>query len=194
MKPIETGCRIIRGKSIAEDTELLIKAASYSGPVDSINPYRLKNPLAPSVAAEIEGVNIRKKKILAAYKSLLKKHDLTVVEGAGGIMVPYYKRSLFLDLMKDMRVPIVIVSRPGLGTINHTLLTVEAAKRKGIKTLGVIINYSSKTKKGPSEKTNPQVIAHVPILGVVPYLRKPDNKIFSEIAGKILPELTFKRR
>ena len=188
MKPVETGCRIKDSGLIPDDTVKLIKASGVTEPVDLINPYRLKHPLAPAVAAEIEGVKISRGKIFFAYKKLSTKYDLMIVEGAGGIMVPVYKKYLFLDLAKDLGLPLVIVSRPGLGTINHSLLTIEAARNKGLNVLGVIINYAIKTKKGLPEKTSPDVIEKlggVPLLGVVPYTKKHGGsssvKIFNRI-------------
>jgi len=194
MKPVETGCRIKDGKLIPQDAINLINASGINEPINVINPYRFKHPLAPSVAAELEGVSIRKRKILTAYNYLLNKYNITIVEGAGGIMVPVYKKYLILDLVKDLNTPLIIVSRPSIGTINHTLLTIEAARSRGIDIIGVIINYSSKTKKGLSEKTNPEIIerlGRVSVLGVVPYLDNPAliGKDFYKIADKILKKL-----
>ncbi len=191
MKPVETGCRVHRGKLIPEDAFKLIKAADVSEPIDLINPYRFKQPLAPAVAAELEGVAVEKKKILSAYKKLSDRYDVTIVEGAGGIMVPIYNNYLFLDLIKDLRLPVVIVSRPELGTINHTLLTIEVARNKGIEVAGIIINYSTKVRKDISTKTNPEVIEKlggVPLLGSVPYTNDPKygKNTFCIIAEKIL--------
>ncbi len=196
MKPVESGCRSVRGELVPSDANKLIKASSVDEPLDLINPYRLKHPLAPSVAAEIEGVKIDKKKILSSYNRLSKKYDMTVVEGAGGIMVPVYEKYCFIDLANDLALPVVIVGRPGLGTINHTLLTIETLRNKGLDVLGVIINYSSEIKRGLSEKTNPEVIEKlggVPVLGSVPYIRTttflPAKKIFIQIIEKILLRL-----
>jgi dethiobiotin synthetase len=177
MKPVESGCRTSKGKLVPSDTNKLIRAAGVTEPIDLINPYRLKHPLAPSVAADIEGVKIDRRKILSAHNRLSKKYDMTVVEGAGGIMVPVYKKYLFLDLAKDLNIPVVVVSRPGLGTINHTLLTIEALRNKGLYISGVIINYSEKNRKGLSEKTNPEVIEKlggITVLGSVPYSENTD--------------------
>lgn len=194
MKPAETGCSVKKGELIPEDAMKLIIASGVTEPLDVINPYRMRRPLAPSVAADIEGVRISRAKILSAYNGLTKKYDTMIVEGAGGIMVPICKQYLYLDLAHDLRLPIVIVARPGLGTINHTLLTIEAAKNKGLTVAGVIINYALKTGKGLSEKTNPDVIEKlggVPILGVVPYSLDPEhsrmNSIFDKIAEILFP-------
>ena len=191
MKPVETGCKTKKEKLVPEDTLRLIRASGVDEPLDIINPFRLKHPLAPSVAAELEGITIKKNRIISAYRSLSKKYDVTLVEGAGGIMVPLYKKYLFLDLIKDLDLPLIIVARPGLGTINHTLLTIEIAKKKGIKVLGVIINHTTIIKKGLAEKTNPQVIeklGKVPVPGIVQYSKSKasSNDIFRIIAQKII--------
>jgi dethiobiotin synthetase len=191
MKPAESGCRVRQGELIPDDALKLMKASGVEEPLDMINPYRLKHPLAPSVAAEIEGVRVQKGKILSSYKRLSKKYDITIVEGAGGIMVPVYKKYLFLDLAEDLKLPVVIVARHGLGTINHTLLTIDAVRQRGLDVLGVILNYTEKSGKGLSEKTNPEVIeklGRVPVLGVVPYLPK-GGKVFNKAAEHILKYL-----
>ncbi|MEE8329895.1 MAG: dethiobiotin synthase [Thermodesulfovibrionia bacterium] len=196
MKPVETGCRAKKGKLVPVDAVRLIRASGTEEPLDIINPYKFRLPLAPAVAAVTEKVSIKKKKILSACNHLLKKYDITIVEGAGGIMVPVYKKYLFLDLIKDMDIPILIVSRPGLGTINHTLLTIETAGSRGIDILGVIINYTTKTKKGLPERTNPEVIEKlggVPLLGIVPYSKNTNSSLikkeFHKITEKILKRI-----
>lgn len=192
MKPVETGCKARKNKLVPADTVKLIRASGTNESMDLINPYRLKHPLAPAVSAELEGVKIQKKIILSAYKSLLNKYDITLVEGAGGIMVPVYKNYLIIDLIKDMDVPLIIVARPGLGTINHSLLTIKAAREKGINIKGVIINHAAKAKKGLAKKTNSEVIeklGKVSVLGIVPYSGNAGASVlkmpFLKIAEKI---------
>jgi len=196
MKPVETGCRVKNGKLVPEDAIKLINASGVKEPLEIINPYRFRYPLAPSIAAELEKVSIKKKKILSTYNYLSKKYDFVIVEGAGGIMVPLYKEYLFIDLIKDLNLPVIIISRPGLGTINHTLLTIEAARNKGIKVSGVIINYSDKIKKGICEKTNPVIISKlggVQILGIVQYSEKHASatrqKIFLKVALSVISNI-----
>ena len=193
LKPAESGCSIKRGELFPPDATTLLRTSGVDETLDTVNPYRLRNPLAPSVAAEMEGVKIEKKKIISLHKRLSKKYDITIVEGAGGIMVPLYKQYLFLDLAEDLGLPLLIVARPGLGTINHTLLTIEAARSRGLDIAGVIINYSVKTRKGISEKTNPEVITklgRVPVLGTIPHSTDSNsgqiNKTFKEIAEILL--------
>jgi dethiobiotin synthetase len=192
MKPVETGCGFQKGKAVPEDSLKLIRSAQVDDTLDMINPYRFRHPLAPAVAAGLGGTAIRKKKIFSAYGKLSKKYDIMIVEGAGGIMVPLYKKYFFLDLIKDLSLPILIVSRPGLGTINHTMLTIEAARNRGIDIIGVIINHSVNMKRGVSEKTNPGVIeklTDIPILGIVPHMEDLQMEVFRKLAGKILSRL-----
>jgi dethiobiotin synthetase len=192
MKPVETGCKLKGDRLIPMDSINLLKTSGISEDLEKINPYRFRLPLAPSVAAELEGKVIKKSNITSAYYYLEDKYQITIVEGAGGIMVPIYKKYLFIDLIRDLNLPIMIVSRPGLGTINHTLLTIEAARNKGLNVLGIIINYSTKTKKGLPERTNPEVIEKIggiPIRGIIPYSKKFTPQIkrrFINIAESIL--------
>lgn len=196
MKPVETGCGTVNGRLVPADALKLVCAIEADESLKLINPYRFKQPLAPAVAAELEGAVIRKQDIISAYKQLSKKYDITIVEGAGGIMVPVYRKYLFLDLIKDLNLPVIIVARPGLGTINHTLLTIEAARNKGLRILGVIINHSVKIKDDLSVRTNPDVIEKLgglPLLGIVPYMKdssgRRGQKVFNSITDEILRRL-----
>jgi dethiobiotin synthetase len=193
VKPVESGCRVKNGELVPSDSIKLWKASGIKEPLHVINPYKLKNPLAPSVAAEMEGVSLDKNKIIRTYAGLSKKYEITIVEGAGGIMVPVFRKYLFLDLAKDLNLPLIIVSRPGLGTINHTLLTINVAKNRGLDVLGVIYNHTYRTKTGLPEKTNPGVIKKlggVPTLGIMPYSVNPDShrarRIFDQIADTLI--------
>lgn len=196
MKPVETGCGTFNGRLVPADALKLVSANEADEPLKLINPYRFKQPLAPAVAAELEGAVIRKQDILSAYKKLSKKYDITIVEGAGGIMVPVFRKYLFLDLIKDLNLPLIIVARPGLGTINHTLLTIEAARNRGLRILGVIINHSAKIKNDLSVRNNPDVIEKlggIPLLGIVQYTNRPSDRqtqtVLDRIAGQIQRKL-----
>lgn len=185
MKPAETGCPARNGKLVPLDAMRLMKAAGAKDVLGLVNPYRFRKPLAPSVAARMERKSVRSKKILDSYDALSRRHDFMIVEGAGGIMVPLAGDYLFLDLAKALGLPALIVARPGLGTINHTLLTVGALRGGGIKIKGVIINYTFGGKSGWAEKTSPAVIEElsgVNILGVVPY----QSVDFSGIAARLV--------
>ncbi len=172
MKPAETGCRMHAGRLIPADAARLMKSSGAHDPFDLVNPFRFSRPLAPSIAAQLAGKTIAPRKIISAFGRLSRKHDFMIVEGAGGIMVPLSGSYLYLDLAADIRLPVVIVARPGLGTINHTLLTISALKKKRVRIAGVVINYAEDWKKGLAEETNPGVIetlSGVNILGVAGY-------------------------
>jgi len=195
MKPLETGCRIKDGSLVPEDALKLIEASNTEESLEIINPYRFRFPLAPAVAAELEGDKIYKKKLFSSYNYLSGKYEIIIVEGAGGIMAPVYKKYLFLDLVEELGIPLIIISRPILGTINHTLLTIEAVRGRGVDVIGVIINYAMRIKKGLAEKTNPDMIERlggVPVLGIVPYSETNTpylKKTFYKIAEKVKTHL-----
>lgn len=175
MKPIQSGCRRHRGKLIPSDSLFLIKAAGIKDCLDLITPYRLFHPLAPSVASEIEKVEIDIKRILDAYKRLLELHDIVIVEGIGGLLVPIKKDYFIADLIRDLSIPIIIVARAGLGTINHTLLTVKYASFRGIEIIGIILNNVVGKRAGLAEKTNPEVVEELsglPLLGIIPFIKE----------------------
>ncbi|MBI5739657.1 MAG: dethiobiotin synthase [Nitrospirae bacterium] len=189
MKPVETGCKMLKGGLVPEDALKLLRAAEVNEPIGSVNPYRFRNPLAPSVAAGLEGVEIRKEKIISAYDKLSGKYDITIVEGAGGIMVPICKKYLCLDLIRDLSLPVIIVSRPGLGTINHTLLSIEAARNRGIDVIGVIINCAEKLKRDVSVRTNPGVLEEltgIPVLGFIPNMKTLQLNVFRQVAERMI--------
>jgi len=180
LKPAETGCKMRNGRLNPADAMQLMKAADVHDSLSLVNPYCYRKPLAPLVAAKLEKGKINPSKILTAFNTLVLKHEFMVVEGAGGIMVPLREDYLYLDLANDLKLPIVIVARPSLGTINHTLLTIEAIKRRRLKLAGIIINYASNQKKELAEKTSPQIISaisHTKIIGIISH----GSKKFSHI-------------
>jgi dethiobiotin synthetase len=160
------------GGLVPADSLRLMTAAGVADPLSLVNPYRFGKPLAPSVAAELEGKDVNVGRIMKAYAALSRRHDFMIVEGAGGIMVPLSDKALLLDLAGSLGLPVLIVARPGLGTINHTLLTVEALRNREIPIAGIIMNHSTDAKPGLSEKTNPAVIERmsgVRITAVIPH-------------------------
>jgi dethiobiotin synthetase len=166
MKPIETGFSLR-----SSDAVLLKKIAGAKDSLDSICPYRLKHPLSPFTAAKIENVSIRFERIARAYGRLLQNHQVLLVEGAGGLLVPITREKMMADLALYLKLPVLIISRTGLGTINHTLLSVEVARQRGVEVAGVIFNHSG-PRRGLAERTNPSVIRRfldVPVLGEIPY-------------------------
>jgi len=172
MKPAETGCAMRAGRLIPRDALRLIKAAKVRDSLSLVNPYRFKKPLAPAVAAAYEGVTIKADMIYGAFQKLSSRHDFMIVEGAGGIMVPLQGKLMYLDLVNKLKLPVLIVARPGLGTINHTLLTVDVLRKNRTPIAGIVINYALDQKSGLAEKTSPAVIekmSGIRILGTIPH-------------------------
>ena len=172
MKPAETGCRTQKGALVPADARALIKAAGVRDALSLVNPFRFSKSLAPSVAAGLEHTVIEPDRILSAFQVLSRRHPFMIVEGAGGIMVPLTAGYLFLDLAEALGLPVVIIARPGLGTINHTLLTISALRERRIAIAGVVINDLKGGRQGIAETSNPAVIqslSGVPIIGRVPF-------------------------
>lgn len=168
MKPCETGVADPAG--LGSDGELLRWAAGSDAATDLITPYRLPAPLAPAQAATQAGVIIDPGVMISACRELAKDHDLLLVEGAGGLMVPIRGGYLMADLARELCLPLLIVSRPGLGTINHTLLTVYAARCMELPLAGFIINRIP-AQPDPSEREAPHLLASLAsadLLGVLP--------------------------
>jgi dethiobiotin synthetase len=180
MKPTETGCRMRSGRLVPRDALLLMKSALVKDPLSLVNPFRFGKPLAPSVAAEQDGKKIDPDKILKAFHALRERHDFMIVEGAGGIMVPLCGQYTYLDLACTMGLPVLIVARPGLGTINHTLLSIAALKGRNIAIAGIVINYALDWKPGLAEETSPAVIEQISgirIVGILPYASRRFDRV-----------------
>ncbi len=172
MKPVETGCGPRRGRLIPNDAVRLMKSASVRDALSLVNPYRFRKPLAPSVAAKLEGKEIVPDRIVRSYRMLSLRHDFMIVEGAGGIMVPLRHQYTYLDLACTIGLPVIIVARPSLGTINHTLLTITALRERGVEIAGIVINDAQGKRAGLVEKTSPSVIEELSgarILGIISY-------------------------
>jgi dethiobiotin synthetase len=137
MKPIETGV----GSQGPLDAISLAEAADVSDPMELICPQRFELPAAPSVAAAHENRVVDLEAIRAAYAELARRHELMLIEGAGGVLVPVAGDALMIDLAAEFDAPLVVVTRASLGTINHTLLTLEAIERRGLALAGVVISH-----------------------------------------------------
>lgn len=171
MKPVETGCGLSRGRRIPRDGLLLKRMAAVPDPIEQIVPYRLKAPLAPLAAARMEGIRIRPDRIEKAYERIRSRCSFLLVEGAGGVLVPVTDRLFMADLIERFALPALVVARAGLGTLNHTLLTVSFLQGRGIPVAGVALNDMD-GKKDPAKKTNAALLRRllpVPVLGRLPF-------------------------
>jgi len=173
MKPIATGGKRRGGALVSEDAEFLTAAAGVRDPRELVNPVCLEPALSPHLAARMGPKPVEIPAVWKAYKVLRSMHDTMVVEGVGGLMVPLLDRYFVADMVQRMRLPLVIVTRPTLGTINHTLLTVMAARQYGLEVIGLVVNYAQRIRAGVAEKLNPDALesaCNVPLLGEVPFL------------------------
>lgn len=179
MKPIATGARRKGGGVVSEDVEFLMAAADVRDPLELVSPVCLEPALSPNLASKIAQQPIEIPRVWKAYKVLRAMHAAVVVEGAGGLMVPILDRYFMADMVQRLRLPVLIVTRPTLGTINHTALTVLAARHYGLEVLGLVVNYAEKIKVGVVERLNPDALesaCNVPVLGVVPHLSDASPK------------------
>ncbi len=162
-----------------EDYKYLKKMAGSTDPDDEICPYRFEEALAPSVAAQRAGVEIDWCRVTDCFEAISTKHDFVIVEGAGGLLVPLAPGKTNIDLIKECEFPVVLVARLGLGTINHTLLSLECLQSKKIPCVGVVLNQTTETT-GIAEETNPKVLpelSSVPILDVLKFNQRNFEKL-----------------
>ena len=130
MKPVAAGCDLVDGEWINDDVLKLEAVSNVKAPHALINPYSFKEPVAPHIAAELAGVEIKIAVIQQAFASLSKLADIVIVEGAGGFLVPINHQETFADLVILLNIPVVLVVGIKLGCINHALLTVESIKAR----------------------------------------------------------------
>jgi len=168
-KPVQTGCAFLEnGKLNSPDCDFVKKVNKN---ILTFSSYQFLEPAAPLIAADLENIEISLEKIKSDYENLKLKSDFVIVEGAGGILVPIKYDFSMKNLAKFLNLPVVIVARPDLGTINHTLLTIETLKSSKIPILGVIISDYPPETKDASIKQAPGIIEKISgekILGIIP--------------------------
>lgn len=166
MKPLAAGS--------SQDAENLQRASGRSDlKLKDINPIFFEKPLAPFSATHFGKKKINLSKIFESFEKIQASSDFVIVEGMGGLHVPVTDRWMVADLALQMNLPLIIVTRLGLGTLNHTLLTVDYARTKKISIAGIVVNTTSR-RKDLSTQTNVQALSRLtrlPVLGPIPYLQ-----------------------
>ena len=194
MKPAASGCRHTSAGLISSDAEFLAACAESRRTLADIAPVRFSAALSPNVAAQREHRQIDLAAIFDSYARLEGTCDCVIIEGVGGLLCPISDDFWVIHLAKMMQLPLVVVARPGLGTINHTLLTLHAATSAGLDVAGVVVNryqiepatHQSLSRGEPSVRgdaelamfTNPQQIAKlgkVDVLVIAP--DEPENSV-----------------
>lgn len=167
-KPVETGV----GEAGPLDAIALREAAGGGDALEQVCPQRFALPAAPTVAAEAEGRKVDLAAIDAAFEALSARHEFLVVEGAGGLLVPAAEGLSMADLAGRWHLPLVVVTRAALGTINHTRLTLEAAAARGLRVEGLVVSHADgPLSAADAANLRPLLDAPgVPLLGVVPPL------------------------
>lgn len=186
MKPVQTGAKRRGNKLVAQDLEFCLAAAGLCPPDSEkrlMLPYAYKPACSPHLAGRLAGKPPEITEVVNCADTLLQNHRLLVVEGAGGVMAPLNENETMLDLMKRLSYPVVVVARLGLGTINHTLLSLQTLRAAGSKLLGVVFNHTEPPQSTHRfiEEDNPKIVARfsrVTVLGKLRYFKNlsPDSE------------------
>jgi dethiobiotin synthetase len=186
MKPYAAGTPQKSGFK-SEDVEILSQAAKVSDPENLMNPQFFKMAASPYTASKSLKVKVKVNSVLTSFKKLSKIHSMLLVEGMGGIMTPILKNYFVTDLIKEMKLPVVIVVRTKVGTINHTILTCKMCENYKIPIKGIIINnfdsggYQVKTLKRDLES-----LTGIPILGTIPFIKNlSDDSLYRNFKKNI---------
>jgi dethiobiotin synthetase len=177
-KPIQSGAIIEDGNLHAPDVQM------YQRVIPQLNSkaactYLLKKASSPHLAAKEENVVFDLNRIIKNTTDIQAHHDLVLVEGAGGVVVPIQENYCMIDLMKDIKLPVILVGRAGLGTINHTVLSVMALKQAHIHIEGIILNalHSEDTSIEEDNVVMIEQLTGIRVLGVVPHLAHLDTAL-----------------
>jgi dethiobiotin synthetase len=172
MKPFATANRVFSIKYRSQDTAILAKASGVNDPDLILNPFFYPVAASPLVASELnQGPAVNIKKAVHSLKHLGKKHDFLIAEGIGGIMVPLTENEYFAGFAKRVDMPVIIVATTKLGTLNHTILTVMACEKFGLKITGIILNKIPKKPSIVEQKTAEVIerLTHVKVLALLPF-------------------------
>ncbi|MCS7167042.1 MAG: dethiobiotin synthase [Gemmatales bacterium] len=189
-KPVATG---VPEGAIGEDTRALLEAANL--PLTwalRVTPLAFPEPAAPTVAARLLNRSVDFEAVVSAVLWWRDHADWLVVEGIGGLLCPLTPGKTVADLAVALKLPVVVVARTALGTLNHTLLTVEAAKRRHLNLVGIILNEATKPTGSWAERTCEQELQQwvdIPILGRIPHSELPERA-----ARRVVPAILAQTR
>jgi len=179
MKPFATGTQQKTGYK-SEDVAILANSAQTTDPEELINPYFFPVPASPYAASNKLNVDIDVDSVMDRFEKLQAMHDVVLVEGIGGILTPILKNYSIANLIKDMNLGTIVVTSSRIGTVNHTLMTLNAAQHYGLKVRGLIINNTDPTGYDVDElKNDLKNLSGVDVLCTIPHL---NNVKISEIA------------
>jgi len=173
-KWVETGSKFL-SQDIKSHLKLMRKNESFfSSHLSFMSPYVFKFPSSPHLSARLENKIIRIEKIKKSYKYLAGKFEFVIVEGAGGVLVPINKKTFLIDIVKRLKLGVVVVVGNKLGAINHTFLTIEALNLRKIKILGIVFNNFLQGENENILKDNAKIVKELSkenILGVLSFAK-----------------------
>jgi dethiobiotin synthetase len=166
VKPIQSGA--LAGDPDG-DAMLLKRWTGVAETASELAPYSFAAPLAPLVAAEVEGREVHLDDVVEAVQAVADRYESVIVEGAGGLLVPVGADWTVADLACALGLPVLVVARAALGTVNHSALTVLAVRGRGLEPIGVVLNGP---EDDSAERTAELIerLADVPVLGRTPWL------------------------
>jgi len=170
MKPFAAGNAQKNGFK-SEDVEILLNAAQVNDPENLVNPQFFSIPASPYTAWKKLKTKPKIPTILKSFRKLSNLHEMLLVEGMGGVMTPILKNYHVTNLIKEMKIPTIIVTRSKVGTVNHTLMTVKMCEKYKIPIKGIIINNFDKGYPINQLKNDLQNLTGVKILGSIPFLK-----------------------
>ena len=176
MKPVATGIPQKSGFK-SSDVSLLCHASGVDDSEDTVNPIFMPIPSSPYDASKMLNIEFKPEIIFEKFEKLKQKYEMLLVEGIGGIMTPLSKDFFVADMIKKMQLETIIVTRSTLGTLNHTMMTVNTCRDYEIPVKGIIINNYDE-RGSPAEKNSPLTIheiTKIPILGTIPFVRDCQN-------------------
>ena len=186
MKPIETGVR--EGEDVSSDTRRLQTLCRPQAPLSLLAPYRFQHALSPLAASRLARCSIKIESIVSAFHELQDHYDYLLVEGIGGVMVPLTPAQDFRDLMTQLNLSCVIVSRATLGAVNHVLLTVQALTIRNIPIAAIVLNCPNRPEEQlegqqsiPSTVQQIKEFVDVPVFGPVLFQEKLEGNWKEEI-------------
>ena len=185
MKPFAAGSAQKKGYK-SEDIEILSRAAKVNDPESLVNPQFFPIPASPYTAWKKLKTKPQVSTILSSFKKLSKLHDVMLVEGMGGIMTPILKDYYIANLIKEMKIPTVIVTRSKVGTVNHTIMTVKMCEKYKIPIKGIIINNFEKGYAAKDLTSDLENLTGVPVLGSIPFIKDMSDSSLNRVFKKNL--------
>lgn len=185
-KPLQSGAIKSNNGLLAPDLEAI---KELSKTVNTKCSYLLEGEVSPALAARLAGVKINIEKIKSDFKEFSRQNDITLVEGAGGLLAPAADNMLCADLIKELNIPIIIVTVPFLGRLNHTLLTIHYARTNNIPIKGIIVNKIPEFSDNPATVNfinELQMYTDIPVIGEIQETKNVKAEIFFDALACLL--------